>query len=183
MNKYIIEDNLDFKTAINNDLTEDEETCLISQQILTKSHIKLPCGHKFNYMPLYNELYKQKQKNHYETCNLKINQLKCPYCRKVCDNILPYIQSECIEKTHGVNYPFKYCMKNIVECEWNQKNNTKCCKEAQFINDASYCKLHYMKVQSHDMKVQAMKVQAIKVKIQVIWTTEMDNIYKIKKVD
>ena len=188
MNKYIIEGDLDFKTAMNSDLTDDEETCLISQELLTKSHIKLPCGHKFNYMPLYNELYKQKQKNHYETCNLKVNQVKCPYCRKVYDNILPYIQSECIEKTHGVNYPFKYCMKNEIECDWSQKNKTKCCKEAQFINDASYCKLHYIKVQAIKAKTDTIKtktdiIKVETVKAEVTWTTEMDNVYKSKKVD
>jgi len=177
MNKYIIEGNLDFKTAMTSDITEDEEeTCLISQQLLTKTHIKLPCGHKFNYMPLYNELYKQKQKNHYETCTLKVNQIKCPYCRSVFDNILPYIQSECTEKTHGVNYPFKHCMKNLIECEWIQKNKTKCCKEAQFINDKSYCKLHYMKQET----IEVAKEEA---KEEVTWTTEMDNLCKSKKVD
>jgi hypothetical protein len=180
MNKYIIEGNLDFKTAMSIDLNEEEETCLISQQVLTKSQITLQCGHKFNYMPLYNEVYKQKQKNHYETCNLKINQLKCPYCRKVCDNILPYIQSECIEKTHGVNYPFKYCMKNEIQCEWIQKNKTKCCKEAQFINDASYCKLHYMKSQA--IKVKTDTINSETIKVPITWSTEMDNLYKSKKV-
>lgn len=184
MHNYIIEGNLDFKTAMENDSDvendsntkkeNDIETCLVSQQLLTKSHIKLPCGHKFNYMPLYHELYKQKQKNHFETCVLKVNQLKCPYCRTVFDNILPYIQSECIEKINGVNYPFKYCMKNTVECEWVNK----CCKEAQFINEKSYCKLHYIKMQA---KEQA-KEQAIG-KMQVIWTSDMENMCKNKKVD
>lgn len=171
-NKYIIEGDLDFKTAMNIDLTENEDICLISQQLLTKSQIKLICGHKFNYMPLYNELYKQKQKNQYETCNLKIYQMKCPYCRTVVDNILPYIQSECPEKTNGVNYPFKYCMKNLVECESVKKNKKKCCKEAQFINEKSYCKFHYMKLEMTKLK-----------KEQSIWTVEMDNIFKSKKVD
>lgn len=188
MNKYIIEGNLDFKTAmasdIENEFINDEEICLVSQQLLTKSHIKLPCGHKFNYMPLYNELYKQKQKiqqkniHSFETCHLKINQIKCPYCRKVFDNILPYIQSECIEKVHGVNYPFKFCMKNVVECDWIQRNKNKCCKEAQFIDDKSYCKVHFMK--SHAIKVHAIKEQDDS--NTIVWTTEMDKLYKSKKL-
>ena len=190
MNKYIIEGNLDFKTAmssdIENEFINDEEVCLVSQQLLTKSHIKLPCGHKFNYMPLYNELYKQKQKiqqkniHSFETCQLKINQIKCPYCRKVFDNILPYIQSECIEKVHGVNYPFKFCMKNVVECDWVQRNKIKCCKEAQFIDDKSYCKLHFIKAQTDTIKAHAIKEQDNS--NTIVWTPEMDKLYKNKKL-
>jgi hypothetical protein len=178
-NKYIIEDNLDFKTAMENtsdikkDSVDNEETCLITKQLLTKSHIKLPCGHTFNYMPLYNELYKQKQKNPFEICNLNVNQLKCPYCRKVFDTILPYIQSECIIKTHGVNYPFKFCMKNTVECEWIKKTKVKCCNEAQFINDKSYCKMHFMKMQDNEIKAELAKEQ-------ITWTTDMNHMCKSK---
>jgi hypothetical protein len=200
MNKYIIEGNLDFKTAmasdIENEFINHEETCLVSQQLLTKSHIKLPCGHKFNYMPLYNELYKQKQKiqqkniHSFETCHLKINQIKCPYCRTVFDNILPYIQSECIEKVHGVNYPFKFCMKNVVECDWVQRNKIKCCKEAQFIDDKSYCKLHFIKSKTDTIKsktdtIKAHTIKAHDIKSQmdtIVWTTEMDKLYKSKKL-
>ena len=69
-------------------------------------------------------------------------------------------------------------MKNTLECDWIQKNKTKCCKEAQFINDINYCKLHYMKVQAHDIKTQPKTIKA-----EVVWTTEMDNLYKSKKVD
>ena len=200
MTNYIIEGNLDFKTAmasdIENEFINDQEICLVSQQLLTKSNIKLSCGHKFNYMPLYKEVYKQKQQNqkqqkqiqNFETCNLKINQIKCPYCRKVSDNILPYIQSECIEKMYGINYPFKFCMKNVVECDWMQKNKVKCCKEAQFINDNSYCKLHFIKTQPNTIKAQTntIKAQTNTIKAQtntIVWTTEMDKLYKSKKID
>jgi hypothetical protein len=188
MNNYIIEDNLDFKTAMANDSDAEykyseykEEVCLVSQQLLTKSHIKLPCGHKFNYMPLYNELYKQKQnvqdnqKYYFENCNLKVNQIKCPYCRTIFDNILPYIQSECKEKTYGVNYPFKLCMKNVVECDWLQRNKVKCCKEAQFINAESYCKAHFLKAKAINTNVKTQSDA-------IIWTTEMNKLYKSKKL-
>jgi hypothetical protein len=206
MNNYIIEGNLDFKTAMaegngvegngvegngvegngaqdnsaqDNGAEDNIGVCLVSHQKLTKSHIKLPCGHKFNYMPLYNEINKQKQKNqqkqphYFDTCSLKINQIKCPYCRTVFDNILPYIQSECEEKTYGVNYPFKLCMKNVVECEWLQRNKVKCCKEAQFINAESYCKVHFLKTHTHTQTPTNT----------IIWTTEMNKLYKSKKLD
>ena len=57
---YIIEDNLDFKTELTDKTISDNNSrCLISQQVLTRSHITLPCSHKFNYIPLYNEVCQQ----------------------------------------------------------------------------------------------------------------------------
>jgi len=183
---YIIEDNLDFKTALCDDAELDINVCLISQQVLTKSHINLPCEHKFNYIPLYNELCKQKQKSTFESRTLKVNQLKCPYCRTVYEKILPYIPSERIEKTSGVNYPFKYCMDNNIKCDW-VKCGTKCDKTALYIGTTStnstnaigtnaigtnsYCKKHYLKVQGD-----------IQEKTSIEWTNEMNKLLKSKSL-
>ncbi len=208
---YIIEDNLDFKSALfdDNDLDTDSNICLISQQKLTRSHISLPCEHKFNYMPLYNEIYKQKQKNLFEVCNLGVNQIKCPYCRTVFDKLLPYIPSECVLKSNGVNYPFKYCMENTIKCQWQKIKNTciiKCNKVAQYMganemgaND--YCKTHYLKVlnkethakethakENHAKETHAKETHAKKnhakqnIAMQIEWTDEMSIMLKSKTV-
>ena len=80
--------------------------------------------------------------------------MKCPYCRVVFDKFLPYIPSECAERTNGVNYPFKYCMDNVVKCEWQKKNKgtsksicvtAMCGKTAPYIDTHSYCKTHYLR--------------------------------------
>ena len=166
--KYTIEDNLDFKTemaAMAN--MANVPTCLISQQPLTKSHITLPCSHTFNYMPLYRDVFKQKQKNLLEVCTLKINQIKCPYCRVVTEQLLPYLPSECTDKCHGVNSPLKYGMPLTLNCEWK-----KCQKVAQYIGDTSYCKGHYKKVQQKEAQLKEASV----------WSTEMDNYYKTQNV-
>jgi hypothetical protein len=178
---YTIEDNLDFKSALfdDSDLDSiDNNICLISQQKLTKSHITLPCQHKFNYMSLYNEIYRQKQKNLFEVCNLKVNQIKCPYCRTVFDKFLPYIPSECVLKTHGVNYPFKYGMENTVKCD-----NIKCTKVAQYIDLNSYCKTHYLKNKSAQMESAQIKSAQIKsAQKQIEWTNDMNIMFNIKTV-
>lgn len=154
---YIIEDNLDFKAALANDFEEENNICLISQQPLTKSHIQLPCKHKFNYKPLYKEMYVQKTiRNTYETVRLKTNELKCPYCRSVSEQLLPYLPSEEPERKTGVNGPAKYCMPYPLVCEWqtttNNNNKEKSCtKPACYIDTVSYCKTHYLKV--HTKKV------------------------------
>ena len=173
---YTIEGNLDFKNAIYSDIINEENNvsnvnetiCLLSHQQLTKSHIKLPCTHTFNYIPLFNEVIIQKTiKNSYETTRLRIHQMKCPYCRTVFDNILPYIPSECVEKQLGVNYPMKYCMEYNINCDWSKKR--KCTKNALYIgSEFSYCKIHYLQPQHKDKASP------------IIWTDEMTVFYKSK---
>ena len=41
---------------------EDDKICLITGEKLTKDHIKLICGHKFNYMYIFNEIKQQLEK-------------------------------------------------------------------------------------------------------------------------
>lgn len=86
------------KDSPQNDLNQDN-LCLITGEPLSDNHIILPCQHKFNYIPLYNEIKKQKicflpnKKSHsyLETQKLRQNQIKCPYCRTIVDGILPPI--------------------------------------------------------------------------------------------
>ena len=162
---YIIEDNLDFQSALLNDEELEPACCLISQQPLTKSHITLPCKHTFNYKPLFKEIYVQKTiRNMYESARLKLNQLKCPYCRSISEFLLPYLPSEELEKKNGVNSPSKYCMPCNIECDWSipgkskQGQNkpgkstpvkNKCLKPACYIGSVNYCKTHYLKVQKN----------------------------------
>lgn len=180
---YIIEDNLDFKAALANDLTEENTICLISQQPLTKSHIQLPCKHTFNYKPLYKEMYVQKTvRNMYETVRLKINELKCPYCRSVSEQLLPYLPSEEPERKAGVNGPAKYCMPYLLVCEWQTTTNTNnnkekgCTKPACYIDTMSYCKTHYLKV--HKKKVPTTKAKTPKPIVE--WTPTMTTFAKSK---
>ena len=75
----------------NND--EEENLCLISKEPLNKIYIKLVCGHKFNYKPIYNEICMQKTKyNKKEVQKLSKNSIKCPYCRNVQNKLLHYLQ-------------------------------------------------------------------------------------------
>lgn len=170
---YIIEDNLDFKTALGKDSDEENAICLISQQPLTKSHIQLPCKHTFNYKPLYKEIYMQKTvRNMYETVRLKINELKCPYCRSVSDHLLPYLPNEEPERKHGVNSPTKYCMPYTHSCEWFTIDNEKdCTKPACYIGTVSYCKTHYQKVQKKKFPIPKPVIE---------WTPAMHSLAKSK---
>jgi hypothetical protein len=173
---YIIEDNLDFKAALENDFAEENIICLISQQPLTKSHIQLPCKHTFNYKPLYKEIYAQKiVRNIFETVKLKINEVKCPYCRSVSEYLLPYLPSEEADRKNGVNSPAKYCMPYMIACDWptSIKDNT-CIQPACYIDTVSYCKKHYLKAH----KVNTPKAKTPKPTIE--WTLAMTTLSKSK---
>jgi hypothetical protein len=110
MVKYNIEGNIDFyeelyKSLDDVDETVDENECLISNLPLTNHHVKLECGHKFNYEPLYNDVVNHKKKyNAMERNILKTFEIRCPYCRSVQKNLLPYHNDLGLEKIHGVNY-------------------------------------------------------------------------------
>jgi hypothetical protein len=106
LKKYEVEDGLDvdFFAALHQ-LSEEpepepepepeqhEHACLITNEPLNAFHIMLGCGHKFNYEPLYQEVLRQKGRlgmhNYYE--KIGINQIKCPYCRTLSNQLLPYI--------------------------------------------------------------------------------------------
>lgn len=63
------------------DTLESNTKCLISNELLTTNFITLECNHKFNYMELYNEVLEQKTKKLLDNSKLKLNEVKCPYCR------------------------------------------------------------------------------------------------------
>ena len=116
MSKYNIEGGIDFFSELYNSLDieennqkieEDNNLCLITNQPLLDKHVKLECGHKFNYIPLFNDIKNHKQKfNNLEGCNskLKTNEIRCPYCRYKQNGVLPYYEELNIQKINGVNF-------------------------------------------------------------------------------
>ena len=99
MINYKFEGNIDFSKELfnliskNEKIEEEEEVCLISGDNLKKDFVTLDCGHKFNYENIYNEIITQRKKNRLEIQSVRINQLKCPYCRSIHKGILPYVES------------------------------------------------------------------------------------------
>lgn len=127
--KYLVEGDINFfaelKKTIGHAATDTTTTdivtspynvCLITNNALTEHHVTLPCNHTFNYIPLYNEVNIQKcVKNTAETSKLLINELKCPYCRKIHKTVLPYYEELCDKcpPLYGVNTTdLKYKINN-----------------------------------------------------------------------
>ena len=115
MTKYNIEGGIDFYSELYKSLDEDNDQaqeqeqenqlCLITYSPLIKNFVTLDCNHKFNYIPLYNDILNHKKKyNAMERHVLKSIEIRCPYCRHVQNNLLPYYEDEHVKKVHGVNF-------------------------------------------------------------------------------
>ena len=105
---------LDFQAELmmllSQDSKMDDNLCLISNSQLKENHVKLCCGHKFNYASIFNEILNQKKTyNHLETQKLCTHEIKCPYCRTVQKGLLP--SREGFNRIVGVNWPKKYQYK------------------------------------------------------------------------
>ena len=116
MTKYIVEGGLNFFDELNKSLNIEEseendvqDMCLISNTELTDNYVTLDCNHKFNYEPLYNDILNHKTKyNSLERRQLKVMEIRCPYCRHIQSKLLP--QCDGFENRHGVNYIDEYLM-------------------------------------------------------------------------
>jgi hypothetical protein len=121
MSNIFIEGNLNFFDVLNaslDDATFDtyKDICEITGELLTENFVTLECGHKFNYLPLYKDVYKQMfvfktyDKTHLSTSNqIKYKQsgkdyfLRCPYCRDIQFSILPYYELDDVKLIYGFN--------------------------------------------------------------------------------
>jgi hypothetical protein len=171
---YEIEDNLDFYSLLNTsnkDLENDisnNNLCLISYEKLTDNSITLDCKHSFKNFNKYFDINK-----------LKINEIKCPYCRNINDKLLPYIPYKNVKKTSGVNYPENLCMKNKHTCSWvfkSGKNKGSICNANSYILEGNnYCYTHHNKIN----KTKEKKLSSC---IEDTWDTKYDEFIKKYKV-
>ena len=141
MKKYNIEGGIDFfgelykSLDVNDNINkteEDDNLCLITYQALQDKFVQLECGHKFNYTPLYLDIKNHKQKfNNMEgqSTRLNINEIRCPYCRKIHKNLLEYYEELGLPKINGVNYvdpkysePTSYYNQQSKKCQFVSPN-------------------------------------------------------------
>jgi hypothetical protein len=131
--------------------------------------VELECKHAFNYVPLFKDLVNHKTKfSSLDTHRLKVNEIRCPYCRNKQGNVLPYIEELGLPKEHGVNWINMELMStsNVIDlkvgqCCWGNGNE---CSAIHVLTNGStnmdYCYYHY--------KLTARKLQmAQKLKIRL----------------
>ena len=177
MKKYIVEGGIDFFAELyksldddenNNKTEEDNNKCLITNQPLTDKFVELSCGHKFNYLPLYNDVLNHKKKfNNMEgsATRLKLNEMRCPYCRKKSTGVLPYYEELNLPKVSGVNdieinydadtdtIPtnsyYKKCeyLTPNIHFNFNSENVVEVYKSNLNLEDCKYIKCSYMGTQ------------------------------------
>ena len=189
---YVIEDNLDFYNLLNESSTEinndnSNNICLITYEKLTENSIMLECNHNFNYFPLYQEIINQKKNfnKYFDINKLKINEIKCPYCRNINNKLLPYIPYKNVKKISGVNYPENLCMKNKHTCSWvfkSGKNKGISCNANSYILEGkNYCFTHHNKINKTKEKESSNKIQDI-------WDSKYNDyikkykVYELKKI-
>ena len=137
MKKYTIEGGIDFFAELyksfdeeenNHKTEEDNKLCLITKEKLTTNFVEMSCGHKFNYLPLYYDIVNHKKKfNNLEgtSTKLKQNEIRCPYCRKKFEGVLPYYEELGLEKINGVN-TIDNSHSESNHCDDHLSNHSKC---------------------------------------------------------
>jgi hypothetical protein len=127
MPNYNIEGNIDFYSSLYTSLDYDSDqeekseqnkpqVCEITGLELTNHFVTLECKHTFNYAALYTEICKQKFDFQSYTPDvlsktdvMKIRDskldyyIKCPYCRHIQFELLPYHEDLAFQKKYGVN--------------------------------------------------------------------------------
>ena len=185
--KYNIEGGINFynelsKSLNNNDNDNNNDNeCLISCMPLTENYVTLECNHKFNYKPLYKEICQQKfvyKTYASHTLNSKDMQkwrdsqspsfIRCPYCRNIQFNIIPYYPEMNLPRKYGINsLELTPCIKRIPHGHDDytftlfgitfkkgicanadlEDNDVTCPQYVSEIPDTtiSYCRYHYKK--------------------------------------
>jgi hypothetical protein len=123
------------------DCNETSKKCLISNESLACNYITLECNHKFNFIELYNEVLEQKTKKIQDNSKLKVNEIKCPYCRTITSKLLPYFKYYSSKLIKGVNYPQEFSIK-LNECQYIEKNSELCGKNACITKFGIFCNNH-----------------------------------------
>lgn len=142
MTNFILEGDIDFSKELLNLICNEEEknekVCLISGNELTENFVTLDCNHSFNYNNIFKEIRMQRKKNRLEVQNLKLNQIKCPYCRSLHNGILPWIEG--VPKIINVNCTKKTAHKNCIAIlKSGKRKGEKCgCK----VKIGDYCGRH-----------------------------------------
>jgi len=175
--KYCIEGNIDFYSEINsnednnNNLNYDN-ICLITNEPLIDKFVTMECGHKFNYIPLYNDLIKQKYyTNIFEDNILKINEIRCPYCRTISTQLIPFYEDFCIlkdvfvRKIIGVNnYNLTGNIKPIYDNSYYREKSLWVCEKLKI---EKYTKQQFkLELQQTKMRAKEERTKAKEAKLK-----------------
>ena len=113
---FVFEDDFDFKKELQNNAESTSSTCLITGNPII-DECKLKCNHSYNYDSLFTEVYNQKINPKFKNdVHLKDNEIKCPYCRKIHQGLLPERQKIFRVTTINKDYELDPNIVPTVEC-------------------------------------------------------------------
>jgi hypothetical protein len=186
MPKYLIEGNINFYDELYKSLDSynqesqpkedlnDNHLCLITQKPLTENYVALECNHKFNYNAIFHDVMNHKKKfNTMERHTLKINEIRCPYCRNIQKKLLPHVDG--FPKVHGINYideeniNGQYFRMGYTrgKCSYQDETCQKCenvMVKMMMTHNKSYCYNHYSLVIHKIIKEKQEKIKEEKMK-------------------
>jgi hypothetical protein len=173
---YKIEDNLSFFEELEKeDISSSENICYISNLPLEDNHIILKCGHKFNSFYIFNEFFNKKfERFMYIQPKLLTIKLKCPYCRNIQDEVIPYQEKKGISKIYGINDTNCENYKQNWKCQYIKKTTQIChsnCTMPFKETGIYYCENHHRIIEKKYIK-ENNKQKKIKVSIKKNKTEE-----------
>jgi hypothetical protein len=221
MTKYLIEGDIDFYKLLMDevkdtkiDLEKEQDTkninnnidnlCLITNELLVDKFVKLECGHCFNYIPLWHEVYNQKFKYSHYKDSTKIlsvkDSIRCPYCRNHQNSLLPFYADSNYRLTYGVTssdeqYKMifidnKFIYTNTIhyfngQCNYiyEDENQSLCINTHVLMNEElnkTYCCKHFSLMKHKHLKEKKLKIKE-ELKQQKIKIKEELKQHKIKE--
>jgi len=157
--KFLIDTN---DTNETNETNDTKEKCLISNELLDNNSITLQCNHKFNFLELYNEVVEQKTKKLLDNSKLRLNEIKCPYCRSINNKIMPYFKYYENKMIKGVNSPPDLCIQ-LYECTYIDKASKKCGKNACITKNGALCNNHFKYTINEEQILENTDLETMKV--------------------
>ena len=186
--QYKIEGGFDFYSALKSNEKEEENEddtniCLITRLPLTVDFVQMECGHKFNYLPLYNDLV-QHTKPSLSGFSRTGCIIECPFCRRIQQTLLPY--NERFKLVIGVNlYPLKLCKDTTAimipktDCEFASMNKCTSAHTYKLSGGKHYCESH--KILGISIALQEMNHSAFLLKKETIDKKMTDKMAKLAK--
>lgn len=141
MNDYNILKNLlnDTESEKSLDNYNQDNICLISQEKIQHNYIVLDCGHKYNYESIYNEMLYQQTKKLLDNRYIKFNQIKCPYCRYITNNNLPYFKYYNLKKINSLNNYNRFSILNQDISNNQESKNIQVINRCNYVNKSKTC--------------------------------------------
>ena len=166
---YKIEDNLSFFEELEKeDISSSENICYISNLPLEENHITLKCGHKFNSYYIFNEFFNKRfERFMYIQPKLLTIKLKCPYCRNIQNEVIPYHETKGVSKIYGINVTDCDNFHNNWLCQYIKKTKQVChsnCTMPFKETGIYYCENHFNSIQKKYIKDNTPKILKVSVK-------------------